>query len=232
MPQIGALTSFSANTLAQASQVNSNFDTIVTAVNTYCAFLDASAQTFTGNQTINPSAGVALTIVDGGQTITAGNLLLSSGNITLTSGNLVITSGNATLTSGSLTLTSGNLVMTSGNFSMGAGQAALKYYNAGDSGAALTINWNNGQEQRVRLTASGPTLTLTNPVAGTYYVLGLVQDTNGSRLMPTISPTPKYDGGVTPTLTTTASRKDKLILFYNGTDYELTVGALNLNTTN
>lgn len=123
-------------------------------------------------------------------------------------------------------------INVSSAFAMTAGQASVKYYNAGDSGASIAIDWANGQEQRVRLTASAPTITLSNPVAGTYYVLHLVQDGTGSRLMPTITPTPKWDSGTTPTLTTTASRKDKLVLFYNGTDYEGIIMALNLDTTN
>lgn len=227
MPTIGSLTSFTANTTAVASQVNANFSEIKTKVNTYGAWLDAVSQTFTGIVIVSGAltASTGFTVTAGGQTITAGDL-------TLTSGNLVLTSGNATLTSGNLTLTSGNLVMTDGNFSMGSGQAALKYYNAGDSGSAITLDWNNGQEQRVKLTTSAPTITLTNPVTGTYYVVGLVQDATGSRLFPTFSPTPKPDSGTFPTLTTTANRKDKVVLFYNGTDYELTVSALNIDTTN
>jgi hypothetical protein len=83
MPTIGSLTSFTANTLAQASQVNSNFSTIRTAVNTYCAFLDATSQTFTGNQTFNPSSGVALTVTDGGITVSADGITVT-GNSTIT----------------------------------------------------------------------------------------------------------------------------------------------------
>ena len=77
------MTSFTANTLAQASQVNSNFSTVRTAVNTYCAFLDASSQTFTGNQTFNPTSGVALTVTDGGITVSADGITVT-GNSTIT----------------------------------------------------------------------------------------------------------------------------------------------------
>ena len=63
MPPIAALTSFTANTTAQAAQVNSNFSTVRTAVNTYAAWIDV-ANVFTSAQTfsaaVTTSAGITV----------------------------------------------------------------------------------------------------------------------------------------------------------------------------
>lgn len=103
---LSSATSFSSGTLIQSSQVNTNFSTIISEVNAQCAFLAAS-QTFTGNQTINPSSGVALTITDGGITVTAGGVTVSADGITVT-GNSTITGtlgGVTTLTCTTVTAT-------------------------------------------------------------------------------------------------------------------------------
>ena len=53
-------------------------------------------------------------------------------------------------------------------------------YEAGNSGAGITINWNNGPVQRVTLTDNA-TLTFANPQSGSSYTLVLVQDGTGGR---------------------------------------------------
>lgn len=233
MPIVPALQTIVSPGKALSAPVIANFNSIRQYVNDYVLFKDVASQTVTVAVTF--SAG--LTVSASGITVTGNSTITGTlgglTGLTVASGGITVTSGSLTLTSGNATLTSGNLTLTAGHLSLAAGQANCKYYNAGDSGSALTINWNNGNEQRVRLTASAPTLTLSNPVAGAYYVLHLVQDATGSRLLPTFSPTLKVESnGTNPTLTTTASRKDKLLLFYNGTDYEMQSMAFNFNTTN
>ena len=99
-------------------------------------------------------------------------------------------------------------------------------YDAGDSSTALTINWNNGNCQIVTLT-DNCTLTFSNPQAGGRYLLELLQDATGSRLV-TFPATVKWSGSTAPTLTTTAGRTDIITLFYNGTSY---AGTSTLNFT-
>ncbi len=97
-------------------------------------------------------------------------------------------------------------------------------YNAGNSGTTLTLNFSNGGAQFVTLT-NNCTLTFSNPAIGGRYIIELLQDGTGSRLV-TWPSTVKWPGGVAPTLTTTASRTDIITLYFNGTNY---AGAYTLN---
>lgn len=114
MPRAGSLTTFSANTVAQAAQVNTNFSTLRDAVNDYGMWTDYATtvtvthtytltQTFTGGWT----AGAACTVSTGGLTVTAGGVTVSAGGITVT-GNSTITGtlgGVTTLTCTTVTAT-------------------------------------------------------------------------------------------------------------------------------
>jgi hypothetical protein len=107
MPTIPTLSSFTPRSTIASASMNSNFTNVRTYVNTYAAWLDAASQTFTGNITINPSAGTALTITDGGLTVTAGGVTVSANGITVT-GNSTITGtlgGVTTLTCTTVTAT-------------------------------------------------------------------------------------------------------------------------------
>ena len=93
------------------------------------------------------------------------------------------------------------------------GNVALTQFNAGNSGTALTIDWNSGNNQRVTLTGNC-TFTLSNPKAGGVYTLELVQDGTGSRTV-TWPAAVLWPGGTTPTLTTTINRADMFTLYYD-----------------
>ena len=100
-------------------------------------------------------------------------------------------------------------------------------YNNGNSGASLTVNWNNGNKQLVTLTANC-TFTFTAPagvVAGV--TLRLIQDGTGSRLV-TWPAAVKWPGAAAPVLTTTAAAVDIINCYYNGTNYYCS-SALNFN---
>jgi hypothetical protein len=84
------------------------------------------------------------------------------------------------------------------------------------SGTAATLNWNNGANQRLTLTANC-TLTFSNPVAGAKYTIELIQDATGSRTV--TFPTILWASGSAPVLTTTAAKTDLISIYYNGTDY-------------
>jgi len=93
---------------------------------------------------------------------------------------------------------------------IGTGQFALT------DAATIAIDFNNGLTQKVTL-GGNRTITFSNPVAGNKYLIHLKQDGTGSR---TITwPTIKWQGGTTPTLTTTASKSDLIFITYDGTDY-------------
>lgn len=112
-----------------------------------------------------------------------------------------------------------------GKLEVSGSQARCVEYDAGNFTGAKTVNWDNGNNQKITLTGNS-TLTLSNPVTGTWYQLRIVQDATGSRTV-TWPANVKWMSGTTPTLTTTASRTDILALFYNGTNYLGTIVGLN-----
>jgi hypothetical protein len=93
-----------------------------------------------------------------------------------------------------------------------AGQYWADEVNKGNSGAALAINWNDGIQQRVTLTAN-VTITLSNPHAGGRYLLVLTQ---GSGAPYTVSwpMAVQWAGGMAPTLSTAQNDIDICTLAY------------------
>jgi hypothetical protein len=92
-------------------------------------------------------------------------------------------------------------------------QVGTPIFNAGNSGSAKTIDWDNGDQQRVTMTANC-TFTFTNVVAGRSYQLFLVQDSSGGRVA-SFPSTVFQSGGAafgTPPLTLTANRHSLIAL--------------------
>lgn len=76
-----------------------------------------------------------------------------------------------------------------------------------------TVAWDMSLGYNAKVTIAGNrTLTVSNPVLGMTYCLGVIQDGTGSRAMTWPS---SFDWGTTgaPTLTTTASKRDRIALF-------------------
>jgi hypothetical protein len=140
-----------------------------------------------------------LTIANG-VTVTAGGLTITAGGITISAGGLAV-SGNTTLN----------------KTTVSSGQGVISRYNAGNSSTALTLDFNNGNNQLITLTGNC-TFTFSNPVSGAWYSLELLQDATGSRTV-TWPASVKWSGGTAPTLTTTASKTDVMTFYYNGTYY-------------
>ncbi len=91
-------------------------------------------------------------------------------------------------------------------------------YDNGDSGSALTINWKNRRNQKVKLT-DNCALTFAAPDGADRLLLQLVQDSTGSR---TVSwpQTVKWPGGNIPRLATPPTTGTDIIsCFYDGIDY-------------
>jgi len=92
-------------------------------------------------------------------------------------------------------------------------------YDAGNSGAAITIDWAlHGNVQRVTLTSASVAITLSGATAGGTYALEVVQDATGGRVA-TWAASPGavvWAGGVTPTVTTTLNRADVFSFLYDG----------------
>jgi len=86
------------------------------------------------------------------------------------------------------------------------------YFDAGNSGAAKTLDLANGNVQKLTLTANC-TITLTSPATGAYrsLLIYVFQDATGSRTI-TWPASVKWGTAGAPTLTTTASKMDKILL--------------------
>lgn len=86
------------------------------------------------------------------------------------------------------------------------------YFDAGNSGSAITINIANGNVQKVTLTANC-TITLTAPASGAYrsLMLYVFQDGTGSRTI-TWPGSVSWGSSGAPVLSTAATRMDKILL--------------------
>ena len=135
-------------------------------------------------------------------------------NGTAGGGTLVIVSSQA---DGDLTL--------SGDFSSAdihhSDFISTEYYSCGNSGASITIDWNNGNLQYVTLTAVGVDMTFTEPPNPGDCKLWIIQDGTGDRTIDwTHEITPEWPGGVAPTLSTGAADVDVIVFtFIGGTTY-------------
>jgi len=89
-------------------------------------------------------------------------------------------------------------------------------HDAGNSGAALTIDFRIAVMQKVTLT-DACTFTFSNPQSGTTYALSLVQDATGSRVA-TWPANVNWEAGSAPTLTTTAATKDVVMFIFDSVD--------------
>jgi len=96
------------------------------------------------------------------------------------------------------------------------GQISSQINAKGNSGTAVTFNWNDGNIQTVTMTGNA-TFTFSNPESGASYQIIITQDATGGR---TITwPTIHWEGKTVPSLTGTASSKDIVTLTYDGTNY-------------
>ncbi len=231
MGLIPAMTPFTAGTSAKAAEVNTNFNNIVTAVNTYGVFRDVASQTVTKTLTFTPDASFGIDVTTGGIRVQGGGIFVT-GNSGITGALTSLTGITSSGTAALAVITASSTLNVTGTSTLGVtntaaltcttfvpsglaqagGQAAYLRLSGGDGGATPAINWNSGNAQRFRLTANA-TPTFTNPVKGAFYVLELQQDGTGSRTVTWSGATIVWPDGVTPTLTTTANRKDLIGLY-------------------
>lgn len=95
------------------------------------------------------------------------------------------------------------------------------YYNNGNSGAAKTIDWNNGNLQYITIDNVGVDITFTEPPNPGDCELWVIQDGTGDRTIDwEHEVSPKWPGGVEPTLSTGAGDIDVFVFtFIGGTTY-------------
>lgn len=90
---------------------------------------------------------------------------------------------------------------------------AEAYYDAGNSGASITLDYTNGPMQKVTLNAATPAIAFSNwPASGRSgsMMVKFFQDGTGSRI-PSWAAAVKWPAATAPTLTTTAGARDRCL---------------------
>lgn len=105
--------------------------------------------------------------------------------------------------------------------SVGGGGSVESFYDVGNSGTSITIDWNNSVNQEVTLTGNC-TFTFSNPENGGVYVLKLIQDATWSRTV--TLPASVLTQYWALNTSTGASDIDILTLIYDGTNYFANLG--------
>jgi len=90
-------------------------------------------------------------------------------------------------------------------------------FDNGNSGGAAAIDFNEGQKQRITLTANS-TFTFTDPLGPGNFILKLIQDGTGSRTV-TWPAAVLWPSGTAPTLSTAGGSVDLVSLYFDGTNY-------------
>ena len=97
-----------------------------------------------------------------------------------------------------------------------------------NASATTVIDLSLANSIKLELDIAITTLTLQNPVAGTFYLLEIVQSGGFTITWPASI---KWTNAVAPVLTVTAGRIDIISLYYNGTDYMAVVAGQNFTPT-
>lgn len=129
------------------------------------------------------------------------------------------------LASGNIEIPTGDFTVTAGTTNVvdidSTGQARNVPVEVGSVAVNTALDLDDGNYQRVTLGASGLVLTLSNPKAGSVYVIEVAQDAGGSRAYTFAAGTGsiKWPSGVTPTTSTGANKIDIYSFLFNGTDF-------------
>jgi hypothetical protein len=184
--------------------------------------MDGAAARTLGVERAPSGAGGDLTVNAGGAALNAtdsagGTLTLAAGTATGTGTSSVVIQTAAAGSTGTADNAPATRVTVTGANTRFQHQYYANRYDNGTSGGSKTIDLNNGNAQSVTLTGLNVTLTITNAQAGGRYLLELVQDGVGSRVV--IWPANvRWSGGVAPTLTTTATYRDIITFYSDGTN--------------
>lgn len=167
----------------------------------------------------NDGTTVNMTLYNNGDVGIRGLLQITGGVSTV----LLLATGLATLQGGLVVTPTGTASIQcpatfTDNVTLTGGQGVITPVTVAASTAALTVDWDSGNNVHIVLTANC-TFTFSNPRAGGVYLLRLTQDVTGSRIVTWPASVKWPAGAAAPTLTTTASRTDVVTLYYDGTNY-------------
>lgn len=116
-------------------------------------------------------------------------------------------------------------VSSIGNMKVKQSVSFGQQFNAGNSGASITINFANGQKQLLTLNSS-TTVGFSFPGIGNYQLI-LTQDATGSRAV-TWSGVSRYVGSATaPAINTSANSQTVVSIYYDGTNIWLAAAKVN-----
>jgi len=96
-------------------------------------------------------------------------------------------------------------------------QISVTMYIQSYATPAMTIDFNNSNNQKVILTGATTDITFSNGSSGAIYRLLIYQDGTGGRLLTYANA--KFPGGVAPVLTSTLNALDILTFVFDGTNY-------------
>ena len=223
--------------VALGSNLSFSGSTLSAGTATFGSAAYASSGSFALSGSYVPySSGYAVSVgaITGSNGLTISGGSTSLGN-TAVSGSLTVSSGTNTAikisgsSSGWTAFAESNTGSTftispSGNY--GVTQFKGQYASAGIyavtiSSSAATVDWNNGNVQRVVLGNGGNTITLTNAVSGGRYELIVVQPASSTAgtvtWAGTGNNTPKWPAATAPTLSATNSYQDIVSFLCDGT---------------
>jgi len=86
-----------------------------------------------------------------------------------------------------------------------------------DAAGTATLDLSAGNEHRITMPAGNITIAISNETDGQKFIVSILQDGTGSRTVTWFS-TIKWAEGTTPTLTTTANKRDTFGFIVTGTD--------------
>lgn len=91
-------------------------------------------------------------------------------------------------------------------------------YDNGNSGTSKTIDWNNGQKQKITTTGSC-VLTFTAPAGPCNLLLRIVHEASATAYTYTWPASVKFPGNTDPATTNTSGAVDIVSLYFDGTSY-------------
>lgn len=171
---------------------------VMTLLNNLNVSGTVTAAGFTG-PTVVPASNVS------SGTFSSGNYVFPA-NLTVTS---VFNSGAATVSS----LTTGGTVSGATVLATNGQMRGVRTTQTGSGG---TVSFTSANHIRHTMTGNG-TITLSGGSAGGVYTLEVLQDGTGGRTVTWSGAV--WAGGVIPTTTTTANRKDVYTFFFDGSNY-------------
>ena len=107
-----------------------------------------------------------------------------------------------------------------------ANTVLFEEYDNGNSSTAATINWNNGQKQKITMT-DDCAFTFTDPTSGDQgnFLLKVVQDGTGGHTALSFPANCKTPAGELFAFTSAANSIDILGVYYDGTNYFMSLTA-------